>query len=148
LIFLDGDTLLTTSFKYYLEKELEEADFISPMFDVIPLDKATRVFNLFMKTVSCIQNETISMQKTIKDSSILPPARIYKREVLEKIKCYPLSSRFFGEDRISTALAFKFGFSYKFSHRLKLLKIDDPGYYSYWKNTPDMPLVPIETSLN
>jgi len=53
--------------------------------------------------------------------------------VLERIKGYPSSSRFFGEDRILTALAFKSGFRYKFSHRLKLLKIDDPGYHSYWK---------------
>jgi len=132
LVFLDGDTPLTFSFKYYLEKELGEADLISPMFEVTPLDKATRIFNLFMKTVSCIQGETSSM-RMVKDPSILPPARIYKRRVLERIKGYPVSSRFFGEDRMITALAVRFGFCYKFSSRLKLLKIDAPGYYSYWK---------------
>jgi glycosyltransferase involved in cell wall biosynthesis len=32
LIFLDGDTPLTTSFKHYLKKELENSDLISPLF--------------------------------------------------------------------------------------------------------------------
>jgi hypothetical protein len=52
---------------------------------------------------------------------------------LERIKGYPVSSRFFGEDRIATALAVKLGFQYKFSHRLRLLKIDELGYRSYWR---------------
>jgi len=133
LVFLDGDTPLTFSFKYCLEKELGEADLISPMFEVIPLDKATGVFNWFMKSVSYVQNETALMRGTINDPSILPPARIYKHRVLERMKGYPLSSRFFGEDRIATALAVRLGFRYKLSKRLKLLKIDDPGYRSYWR---------------
>jgi len=44
-----------------------------------------------------------------------------------------LAQGFFGEDKIATALAVKLGFCYKLSSRLKLLKIDNPGYYSYWK---------------
>ena len=133
LIFLDGDTPLTTSFKYYLERELEEADLISPMFEVIPLDKATRVFNWFMKSVSYIQNEIALTRGIINDPSILPPARIYKRRVLERMKGYPISSRFFGEDRVTTALAVRLGFRYRFSISLKLLKIDEPSYISYWR---------------
>jgi glycosyltransferase involved in cell wall biosynthesis len=133
LIFLDGDTPLSSSFKYYLESELGDVDLVSPVFECIPIDKATEVFNWFMKTVSYIQSETVNQASALSDPSILPPARIYKRRVLEKIKGYPVSSRFFGEDRVATALAVRLGFRYKFSTRLKLLKIDEPGYRSYWR---------------
>jgi glycosyltransferase involved in cell wall biosynthesis len=133
LVFLDGDTPLSGSFKYYLERELGESDLISPVFECIPLDEATRVFNLFIKTVSYIQSKAVTRGRVFSDPSILPPARIYKRRVLEGIKGYPVSSRFFGEDRIATALAIRLGFRYKFSTRLKLFKIDKPGYGSYWK---------------
>ena len=134
LIFLDGDTLLSTSFKYYLERELASADLISPITsDCIPLDKATKVFNGFMKVLSYTQIDIVTKGENIGDPSILSPARIYKREVLERIKGYPVSSRFFGEDKIATALAVKLGFRYKASTRLKLLKIDEPGYRSYWR---------------
>jgi hypothetical protein len=37
--------------------------------------------------------------KGISDPSILPPARIFKRVMLEKMKGYTVSLRFFGEDR-------------------------------------------------
>jgi glycosyltransferase involved in cell wall biosynthesis len=133
LIFLDGDTSLSSSFKYYLERELEDGDSISPVFECIPLDKATMVFNRFMKTVSYIQSQAVNQFGVSSDPSIFPPARIYKRKVLEKMKGYPVSSRFFGEDRITTALAIRLGFRYKFSTRLKLFKIDEPGYKSYWR---------------
>jgi len=133
LIFLDGDTPLSSSFKYYLERELEDGDLISPVFECIPIDKATMVFNRFMKTVSYIQSQTVNQFGALSDPSIFPPARIYKRKVLEKMKSYPVSSRFFGEDRITTALAIRLGFRYKFSTRLKLFKIDESGYKSYWR---------------
>jgi glycosyltransferase involved in cell wall biosynthesis len=133
LIFLDGDTPLSGSFKYYLERELEDSDLIALISECIPLDRATKIFNWFMKTVSYIQSETVSQGKVLSDPSILPPARIYKRKVLEKIKGYPVSSRFFGEDRVATALAVRFGFRYKFSKLLKLIKIDEPGYKYYWR---------------
>jgi len=132
LIFLDGDTLLTDSFKFNLEKELEDADLITPMCVYVPLDKATKVFCEFVKVASCMR-ANITRGKGIGDPSILLPARIYKREVLEKLRGYPVSSRFSGEDRIATALAVRLGYCYRFSSRLKLLKIDDPGYYPYWK---------------
>jgi glycosyltransferase involved in cell wall biosynthesis len=133
LIFLDGDILLSNSFKHYLELELKDNDLISPMFEWIPLDKATRVFSWFAKAVIYIQKNAVEKSSNISDPSILPQARIYKREVLEKMNGYSVSSSFFGEDRIVTALAIKLGFRYKFSTRLRLLKIDDPGYQSYWK---------------
>jgi glycosyltransferase involved in cell wall biosynthesis len=133
LIFLDGDTPLSSSFKYYLERELEDGDLISPVFECIPIDKATMVFNRFMKTVSYVQSQTVNQFSALSDPSIFPPARIYKRKVLEKMKGYPVSSRFFGEDRITTALAIRLGFRYKYSTRLKLFKIDEPGYKSYWR---------------
>jgi glycosyltransferase involved in cell wall biosynthesis len=133
LIFLDGDTILTESFRYYLEKELSEADVISPMFIIVPLNKATKAFNNFMKVVTVAQLSGISSKSNIRDPSILPPVRIFKRKVLEKIGGYPLSSKFFGEDRIATAVAVKLGFKYKFAPRLKLLKIDVPGHIAYWR---------------
>jgi glycosyltransferase involved in cell wall biosynthesis len=133
LIYLDGDTPLSSSFKYHLERELEDSDLIAPIHECVPIDEATRVFNLFMKTVSYIQTETTTVGKVVIDPSILPPARIFKRRVLERMKGYPLSSRFFGEDRIVTAIAVRLGFRYKFSIQLKLFKIDESGYYSYWK---------------
>jgi len=132
LIFLDGDTLLTSSFKYYLEKELEDADLISLTPIYASLDKATSIFNDFMKVLSYMVVSAIRGRRIL-DPSIFPPARIYKREVLERLKGYPVSSRFLGEDKIVTALAVRLGFRYKFSTRLKLLKIDNPGYCSYWR---------------
>jgi glycosyltransferase involved in cell wall biosynthesis len=132
LIFLDGDTPLSSSFKNHLERELEDRDLVSPVFECIPIDKSTRSFNWFMKTVSYIQGEIVNQASVLSDPSILPPARIYKRRVLEKMKGYPVSSRFFGEDRVATAIAVRLRFRYKFSTRLKLFKIDEPGIDSYW----------------
>jgi glycosyltransferase involved in cell wall biosynthesis len=134
IIFLDGDTPLTSTFRYYLDKELDKADLISPLFECVRIDRATDVFNLFMKTVSFTQNNVVTGNNlSIKDPSILPPARVFKRQVLDKMKGYPVSSRFFGEDRIATALAVKMGFWYRFSPYLKLLKIDEPGFSAYWR---------------
>jgi len=132
IIFLDGDTPLTTTFRYYLEEELKN-DLIAPLFECICLDQATSVFNQFMKTVSNIQSNIVNNGTVVNDPSVLPPARIFKRKVLERMKGYPVCSSFFGEDRIATALAIKLGFHYKFSPRLKLLKIDETGYHAYWK---------------
>jgi hypothetical protein len=116
-----------------LERELEDSDLISPIFESVTLDKATKIFNWFMRTVSYIQSEIGARNEALSDPSILPPARIYKRKVLERMKGYPVSSRFFGEDRIATAIAVRLGFCHKFSTRLKLYKIDDQGYHSYWR---------------
>jgi len=133
IVYLDGDTPLTTTFRYYLEEELKNNDLVSPLLECVRIDRATSVFNQFMKTVSYMQNNIVINSKIVDDPSVLPPARIFKREVLERMKGYPISSRFFGEDRITTSLAIKLGFRYRFSSRLKLLKIDEPGYNAYWK---------------
>jgi len=125
IVFLDGDTPLTNSFALHLRKELEDYDLISPLFEVIPLDNVTKYFSKFMTVVSYLQ----VANKMISKPSILPPARIFKRQVLEKMHGYPLFSRFFGEDRMATALAVKLGFHYKFSTKLKLLKIEEPRYF-------------------
>jgi glycosyltransferase involved in cell wall biosynthesis len=133
IVYLDGDTPLTITFRYYLEEELKNNDLVSPLLECVRIDRATSVFNQFMKTVSYMQNNIVINSKIVDDPSVLPPARIFKREVLERMKGYPISSRFFGEDRITTSLAIKLGFRYRFSSRLKLLKIDEPGYNAYWK---------------
>jgi len=133
LLFLDGDTPLSSSFKYYLERELEDCDLIAPIFEYVSLDEAIRVFNWFTRTACYLQSRTFARGKVLNDPSIFPVARIYKRRVLERLKGYPVSSRFFGEDRIATAIAVRLGFRHKFSTRLKLYKIDDQGYHSYWR---------------
>jgi glycosyltransferase involved in cell wall biosynthesis len=133
IIYLDGDTPLTNTFRYYLEEELENNDLVSPLLECVRIDRATNVFNQFMKTVSHIQSNVVNSSKIANGFSVFPPARIFKRHVLEKLKGYPVCSRFFGEDRIVTALAIKLGFRYKFSSSLKLLKIDEPGYSAYWR---------------
>ncbi len=134
LIFLDGDTPLTDTFKHYLELELKNCEILSPTFIHVPLDNTTRIFNEFTKAMDyALQRYGVVNSKRINDPSFLSPARVYRRTVLERIKGYPVSSRFFCEDRIATALAVRFGFRYKLSKRLKLLKIDDPGYHSYWR---------------
>ena len=133
IIYLDGDTTLTNTFRYYLKEELENNDLVSPLFECVRIDRATNVFNQFMKTVSHIQSNVVNSSKIANSFSVLPPARIFKRQVLEKLRGYPVCSRFFGEDRIPTALAVKLGFRYKFSTCLKIFKIDDPGYQSYWR---------------
>jgi glycosyltransferase involved in cell wall biosynthesis len=133
IFFLDGDISLTTTFKYHLEEELKNSDLVSPLFECVHIDQATSVFNQFMKTISYMQSNIVNNSKIVNDPSVLPPARIFKRQVLEKMKGYPVCSSFFGEDRIVTALAIKLGFRYRFSPRLKLLKIDEAGYSAYWK---------------
>lgn len=129
VVFLDGDTGLTSSFKYYLEEELAVHDLISPLFIVVPVDRTTRTFNLLLYTHTALvlKNSNATL------FNVPPAARVYKRKVLERIRGYPISSRFFGEDRIATALAIRLGFRHKFSTRLKLFKIDEPGFRSYWK---------------
>jgi len=129
LIFLDGDILITASFRQYLQQELNDSDLIAPLYEILPLDKATKTFAHFAKVVINIQNKS----NRLFDPSILTQARIYRRHVLEKIGGYPPFSKFYGEDRIMTALAIRLGFRYKLSQRLKLIKIDDPGFMAYWK---------------
>jgi len=136
-IFLDGDTPFTSSFKYYLESELKGYDLITPVFEIVALDRATEIFNEFMKVamdVAHIQRYSFINVESFKNQSFHPQAaRIYRREVLERIGGYPLSSKFFCEDRLATAIAVRLGFRHKFSWKLKLLKIDEPSYIIYWK---------------
>ena len=128
LIYLDGDTLLTTTFRHYLPQLLLRYDLIAPRYEILPLDKATKSFATFMKLI-----ETLQSNSRKRDPSIFTPARIFKREVLKRLKGYPPLSRFFGEDRIVTALAAKHGFRYGFAPVLRLVKFDEPGYYAYLK---------------
>jgi len=137
IIFLDGDTLFTNNFKYYLESELKGYDLITPIFEIVALDRATETFNKFIKVVMNVahmQRDSFINVESFKNQSFHPPAaRIYRREVLERTRGYPLSSRFFCEDRLATAIAVRLGFRHKFSWKLKLLKIDEPSYIAYWK---------------
>ncbi len=74
-----------------------------------------------------------AQQTRFTDPSLLPTARVFKCKVLEKMKGYPPLSRFFGEDRITTTLAVRLGFRYKYTLKIKVIKIDEPSYQAYWK---------------
>jgi len=130
VILLDGDTMLTPSI-IHLEEELKDNDLLALSTIILPLDKATKIFDTFQYIV----NFLTTTQPNIRfiDPSSLPPARVFKHKVLEKMKGYPLLSRFFGEDRIPTTLAVQLGFRYKYTPKIKLIKIDEPGYQAYWK---------------
>jgi glycosyltransferase involved in cell wall biosynthesis len=130
LILLDGDTMLTPSI-IHLEEELKDNDLLALSTIILPLDKATKIFDTFQYMVNFLS----STQPNIRfiDPSLLSPARVFKRKVLEKMKGYPPLSRFFGEDRIATTLAVRLGFRYKYTLKIKLIKIDDPSYQAYWK---------------
>jgi glycosyltransferase involved in cell wall biosynthesis len=130
LILLDGDTMLTPSI-IHLEEELKDNDLLALSTIILPLDKSTKIFDTFQYIV----NFLTTTQPNIRfiDPSFLPPARVFKRKVLENMKGYPPLSRFFGEDRILTTLAVQLGFRYKYTLKIKLIKIDDPSYQAYWK---------------
>jgi len=130
LILLDGDIMLTPSI-IHLEEELKDSDLLALSTIVLPLDKATKKFDAFQYTLNFLSSTQSNIRFT--DPLFLPIARVFKRKVLEKMKGYPLLSRFFGEDRIPTTLAVQLGFRYKYTPKIKLIKIDEPGYQAYWK---------------
>jgi len=127
IVFLDGDMVLHPDFiANFEEKVLREgdADVISVQGVILGLDRYTRVFNMFVD---------VSARTTPKGVSLILPARIFKREALEKLGGYPVLSRFFGEDKIATALAIAKGLKHEYFPELKILKIDEPSFKSYFK---------------
>jgi len=129
LVFLDGDMVLHKDFIDNFGRKvsnLEEYGVIAVPYVILKLDHYTSVFNLFINIV-----DEYSL-KTLKPSTI-PPARIFSRNVLEKLHGYPVLSRYFGEDRIVTALAILKGFKYTYIPQLKIIKIDEPYFKSYFK---------------
>jgi glycosyltransferase involved in cell wall biosynthesis len=130
LILLDGDIMLTPSI-IHLEEELKDSDLLAPSIIILPLDKATKIFDTFQYMVNFLSSTQPNTRFI--DPSLFFPARVFKRKVLEKMKGYPPLSRFFGEDRIPTTLAVQLGFRYKYTLKIKLIKIDEPGYQAYWK---------------
>jgi len=129
LILLDGDIMLTPSI-IHLEEELKESDLLALSTIVLPLDKATKKFDAFQYMLNFLSS---AQQTRFTDPSLLPITRVYKRKVLEKMKGYPPLSGFFGEDRITTTLAVRLGFRYKYTLKIKVIKIDEPSYQAYWK---------------
>jgi glycosyltransferase involved in cell wall biosynthesis len=130
LILLDGDIMLTPSI-IHLEEELKGSDLLALSTIVLPLDKATKKFDAFQHTLNFLSSAQQNIRFT--DPSLLPIARVFKRKVLERMKGYPPLSRFFGEDKITTTLAARLGFRYKYTLKIKLIKIDEPSYQAYWK---------------
>jgi len=130
LILLDGDIMLTPSI-IHLEEELKDSDLLALSTIVLPLDKATKKFDAFQYTLNFLSSAQQNIRFT--DPSLLPTARVFKRKVLERMKGYPPLSRFFGEDKITTTLAARLGFRYKYTLKIKLIKIDEPSYQAYWK---------------
>jgi len=127
IVFLDGDMALHPDFIVnFKEKVLMEggADVISVQGVILGLDRYTRVFNMFVN---------VSARITPKGASLILPARIFRRETLEKLGGYPALSRFFGEDKIVTVLAIAKGLMHKYVPELKIVKIDEPSFKSYFK---------------
>lgn len=127
VVFLDGDMVLHPDFIVnFGEKVLREgdADAISVQGVILGLDRYTRAFNMFINVSARIRPKGVSL---------ILPARIFKREALEKLGGYPVLSRFFGEDKIATVLAIAKGLKLKYVPELKIIKIDEPSFKSYFK---------------
>jgi len=130
LILLDGDIVLTPSI-IHLEDELKDSDLLALSTIILPLDKAAKKFDTFQYTLNFLSSAQQNIRFT--HPSILPTARVFRRKVLEIMKGYPPLSRFFAEDRITTTLAVQLGFRYRYTLKIKVIKIDEPGYQAYWK---------------
>jgi glycosyltransferase involved in cell wall biosynthesis len=126
-IFIDGDTMLANNFSENLHKIIDEDyDIIAPQIVVLDIDKATKMFSEF---TSVFEDLTLRANK----HSIIPPARIYKRQALEKSCGYPQLSSYFAEDRLATAVGLRLGFKYSYNPNLRIHKIDDATIQSYFK---------------
>jgi len=127
VIFLDGDTILSNTFIEKFEKVMKsDYDVIIPSFTILSIDKATRIFNY---TFNIIERISVNLKK----SSIIQPARIFTRRILEQLHGYPPLSRYFGEDRVATALAILKTSKIAYMPELKIIKIDDPTLAAYIK---------------
>lgn len=127
VIFLDGDTILSNTFIEKFETVMRsDYDVIIPSFTIFSIDKATRIFNY---TFNIIERTSVNLKK----SSIIQPARIFTRRILEQLHGYPPLSRYFGEDRIVTALAMLKTSKIAYMPELKIIKIDDPTLAAYIK---------------
>jgi len=127
VVFLDGDIMLHPDFIMNFGEEVlmkSDADAISVHSIILGVDRYTELFNMFFNVIAGI---------TPKVPSLILPARIFRREALEKLGGYPVLSRFFGEDRIVTALIITKGLKYNYVPKLKIIKIDEPSLRSYFK---------------
>lgn len=127
VIFLDGDTILSNTFIEKFETVMRrDYDVIIPSFTILSIDKATRIFNY---TFNIIERTSVNLKK----SSIIQPARIFTRRILEQLHGYPPLSRYFGEDRVATSLAMLKTSKIAYMPELKIIKIDDPTLAAYIK---------------
>jgi len=127
IIFLDGDTILSNTFIEKFEKVIRsDYDVMIPSFTILSIDRVTRIFNY---TYHIIEQISINLKK----SSIIPQARIFKREILEQLHGYPPLSKYFGEDRVVTSLATLKTSKIAYMPELKIIKIDDPTLTAYIK---------------
>jgi len=127
VVFLDGDTVLSNMFIEKFKKVIiSDYDVIIPSFTILSIDNATRIFNY---TFNIIEQISINLKK----SSIIPQARIFTRKILKQLHGYPLLSRYFGEDRVVTALATLKTPKIAYMPELKIIKIDDPTLAAYIK---------------
>jgi len=125
VIFLDGDTILSNTFIEKFEKVMRsDYDVIIPSFTILSIDKATRIFNY---TFSIIERTSVNLKKP----SIIQPARIFTRRILEQLHGYPPLSRYFGEDRVATSLATLKTPRVAYMPELKIIKVDDPTLVAY-----------------
>jgi glycosyltransferase involved in cell wall biosynthesis len=126
-IFIDGDTMLANDFSENLHKIIDRGyDIIAPQIVVLEIDSATKMFSEFN---GVFEDLTLRSNRP----SIIPPARIYKRIVLERSCGYPQLSSYFAEDRLATTVGLQLGFKYLYEPSLRINKIDDAMIQSYFK---------------
>ncbi len=123
IFFLDGDMMVSP--KYFIRslEALRECDLVAPLTKTIYLDKSSKLHSRLETIVSTLY----SGSGVVEFSS---PARIYRREVLEKLGGYPIHSRYFCEDRLTTVLAVRKGYKYCFRHDIVIYKIEAGGLRS------------------
>ncbi len=119
IVFIDGDMIIPPAF---IKKAIEEAgnyDLIAPVTLTLRIDKPSHYHSIYE-----LFTYTLTPPEGARDPSLNPPARIFKRRVLDKIGGYPTYSRYFAEDRIATSLGIKAGFKYKWCRNIVLIKIE------------------------
>jgi len=127
VIFLDGDMLLHPSFaKNFKLSIINDYDLLAPNISVMKLDYYTELFDVLLDVVN-------AYSFLLNKPDIVPQARIFTREALEKLHGYPRLSKYFGEDRLTTALAISIGLRYAYLPSLSIIKIDEPSFKAYIK---------------
>lgn len=126
IVFCDGDIGLSPFFAERALRLMEKYDLAAPSLRIVPLDKATETIALFDRVV-----EALTSRAWGRGGAASPPARVYRRRVLEEMGGYPVLTRYYAEDRVATAAAVALGYRYVYDPGLVMYKLDKPGFSSY-----------------